>query len=79
MYVFLCISGMQKYHIHELLTERKMHNTKVLFGDHTKDCSLGDSLSEELLQRGKEGAEMHMIFVVVVGKKRHPKTTANHK
>ena len=42
--IFLCISRMQKYHIRELLTERKMHNIKVLFGDLIKDCSLGDSL-----------------------------------
>ena len=40
-----------------------------------------ETASEELLQRGKEGARIHMIVLVVVvgGKKRHLKTTANHK
>ena len=40
-----------------------------------------ETASEELLQRGKEGARIYMIVVVVVGgkKKRHLKTTANHK
>ena len=43
-----------------------MYNLKaanyMLFGDHTEDYSLGDSLSDsckELLPRGKEGARIY--------------------
>ena len=34
-----------------------MLNKKVLFGDLIDDCSLGDNLLEELLQRGEGGSQ----------------------
>ena len=49
----------------KLLTEKQIHKLKdlsyVLFGDLTQDYNLGYSLSEiseELLQRGKEGFKL---------------------